>query len=77
MIPEKPKNQLNSYAKYSGLAFQMAVTIAGFVFLGKLADGWFNLKKPILTAIFSTVGIVGSLYMLIRSILQSNKHGQN
>lgn len=71
-MEKNQKNKpLNIYVKYSGLAFQMAAMIIAFVFLGKMADKYFENEKPVLTAVFSVAGVFFSLYNLIRSVKSS------
>ncbi|MDY0089251.1 MAG: AtpZ/AtpI family protein [Flavobacteriaceae bacterium] len=72
MEKNRKNKPLNVYAKYSGLAFQMAATIIAFVFLGKIADKYSNNEKPIFTAIFSVIGVFISLYNLIRGVKSNN-----
>lgn len=75
MSSNKPgKSKLNSYIKFSGLAFQMAATITAFVFIGKFADNYFDNNKPVLTAVCSVVGVLGALYNLIRSVQKMKKN---
>ncbi len=61
----------DTYLKYSGLAFQMAVTIGLMAFLGYKIDIWLNLNFPVFLLIFVFAGLAGSIYQLIRS-LQDN-----
>jgi len=68
--PKKDKN-LNNVVKFSGVAFEMAATIALCVLIGKFLDGYFEIQKPILTAIFSILGVVGAIYNLIRKVTKN------
>jgi len=70
---EPKKKQLNSYIRFSGIAFQMAATIVAFVFIGKFADDYFENKKPVLTAIASLIGVIGAIFNLIRSVRKISK----
>ncbi len=63
----------NNYIKYSALVFQMAVTIGVFLFIGKKVDQYFQNNKPILTAIFSVLGVLLAIYNIIKSVNTNNK----
>jgi ATP synthase protein I len=62
---------LNSYARYSGMAFEMiAIILAatyGGIKLDELAD-----SKPLFTAILSPLGVVAAIYIVIRDLLKKN-----
>jgi len=64
------KNSLNSYAKYSGIAFQMA----GVIFLGTWGgyklDELFKLEDHILTVILSLVSVVLAIYVAVKDFLK-------
>ncbi|MXV49361.1 hypothetical protein GS399_00135 [Pedobacter sp. HMF7647] len=65
---KQEKKELNAYAKYSALAFQMIGIIGLFTFAGYKIDENRNSKQPIFTAILSLAGVFISLYLVIRSI---------
>lgn len=79
MLPEennqKKKKQslkgFNSYIKYSGLAFQMIGIIGLFTFAGYKIDEYLKSKTPIITGISSLIGVIISIYIVIRDL---NKH---
>lgn len=65
----KPKSKTsNTYIKYSGLAIQMAVTIGLMGWIGFKIDRWLQLKFPIFLLVLVSLGFVGSLYVLIKSL---------
>lgn len=69
--PEKDKdrrNQINNYVKYSGLGFQMVGIIGIFAFIGYKIDLSSAHKTEWVTAIMSLVGVLISLYLVIRSL---------
>lgn len=70
--PEKdnPGKQANNFAKYTGMAFQMLATIALFTFIGYKIDESQTHNKSIYTAILGFLGVITSLYMVIRSLTQ-------
>lgn len=68
---KSPKNQkpsLNTYAKYSGLGFQMIIIIAIFTFAGHKLDTTQHTHTPYYTAGLSLIGVFVSLYIVIRGL---------
>jgi ATP synthase protein I len=68
--PNKIKDTSNFYkdvAPYLGLGLQLAVTVTLMVFLGIWLDGKFG-TKPVLTIIFSFLGVFAGLYTFIKSV---------
>ncbi len=59
---------VNSYVRYSGLAFQMMATIGLGVWAGIKLDQWLKLKFPAFTITLSLLSVVGSLIQLIRGL---------
>jgi F0F1-type ATP synthase assembly protein I len=57
---------------YIGLGMQLAVTVTIMVFLGVWIDGAVN-TKPVLTIIFSFLGVFAGLYTFIKQVLKSGK----
>ena len=70
MSSGKPKrnNQINTYAKYSGLAIQMVLSIGGAIYLGWLLDNYLAFKFPLFMILFMLVATAGVFFMLYRSI---------
>lgn len=62
------KNALNSYAKYTGVAFQMMAIIGFFAFIGYQADKYFQHQTQWITALSSVVGVCFSIYNTIRQL---------
>ena len=71
--PIKKQKQLNSYAKYSSLATQMAIIILAGVFFGDYLDKLYKIEVPIYTIIFSLLSIFLSLYYVIKKIINYNE----
>lgn len=69
----KPQKQLNAYAKYSGLAVQMAVIIGGGSYGGHKLDQHFNNTTPVYTIILSLVSIALSMYLVLKDFIKPNK----
>ena len=73
--PDKLKNVNKIYqgiGPYIGLGMQLAITVTVMVFLGIWLDGVFNFD-PVLTIIFSFLGVFAGLYNFIQTVLKSNK----
>ncbi|MEO9512933.1 MAG: AtpZ/AtpI family protein [Flavobacteriaceae bacterium] len=66
----KGKRPLNSYAKFSGIAFQMIAIIGGGTYLGIFLDEKFPNKHPIYTVICSLFAVLISIYFVIRQIIK-------
>lgn len=69
---QEPK-QLNAYAKYSGLAVQMAVIIGGGCYGGYKLDQYFNNTTPIYTIILSLLSIAISMYLVLKDFIKPDK----
>ncbi|NPA45010.1 MAG: AtpZ/AtpI family protein, partial [Chlorobi bacterium] len=54
---------LKSYAKYSGIAFQMIIIIVLGTIGGYKLDEYFGFKKHILTLILSILSVVLAIYV--------------
>lgn len=67
--PEKRKKQLNNYARYSGMAFQMLGIILLGVFGGIKLDELINWTFPVFTVVLTVAGVVGSIYLTIKEFL--------
>ncbi|HUX92568.1 MAG TPA: AtpZ/AtpI family protein [Ignavibacteriaceae bacterium] len=71
--PEKDNdNNPNAWVGYIGLGSQLAVTVVVMVLLGVWLDKKFS-TEPILTIIFSFIGIAGGMYNFIKTALKSGK----
>lgn len=60
------KRDVNNFAKYSSISFQMLATIGVFAFIGYKLDEYQHTKTPIFTAIFSLIGVIISLYQVVK-----------
>lgn len=63
------KKQVNAYAKYSGLAIQLGVTIAIFAFAGQQLDSYFGTSRPYWTMVLALLGVLAGLYLTLKDIL--------
>ena len=69
MSLDQKKRQLNAYARYSGMAFQMLAIILLGVFGGYKLDQWLH-TKPILTVLLSICSVILSVYYVTRDLLR-------
>ena len=67
---EKKKKQLNNYAKYSSIAFQMMAIILVGVFGGYKLDAWIGLKFPVFTILLSLLSVGFAIYTAIKDFLK-------
>lgn len=65
---KKPTQFINKFAKFSSLAFEMAIIITIFAFGGRYLDKKFEMQKPIITAVSCLIGVVGSMYLTIKQL---------
>lgn len=69
MAEEPKKNKaVNKYIHLTSLGFQMMGIIFAFVYAGKWADGHFQTSKPYFTALGSLLGLVASLYLVLKQL---------
>ena len=64
--PKKP--QVNNYAKYSGMGFQLLATIGLGVYGGLKLDEWQQNHFPVWTLVLSLGSVAGSLYLFIKQV---------
>jgi hypothetical protein len=68
--PDKERKQLDGYARYTNLAFQMFAIIGVGIFAGVKLDQWLHLKFPIFTVIFSILSVSAAIYSAIKDLLR-------
>jgi len=66
--PKEKRSSINNFLKYSGLGFQMLATIGLFTFVGYKLDEHQQNETPVLTAILGLIGVVISLYQVVRQL---------
>lgn len=64
------KNQLPDYARYSSIAIQMLVIIAGGIFGGYLLDKYLDLKFPVFTVVLSFLSVAFAIYIVIKDLIK-------
>lgn len=72
-MKEKPKKQLNNYLKFSTMAFQMVAIIGVLTYLGVWLDDKYPNEYSMFTIIFSLLGVVGAIYIIIKQVTNLNK----
>ena len=70
---EEKASQLNSYAKYSGIAIQMFAIIGVGSFIGVKLDDHFNNEGNLWTIIFSLSSTIFAIVFVIRRIIANSK----
>jgi hypothetical protein len=69
--PQAENNKpMKNYAKYTGIAFQMAVIIFLGVFGGLQADKYLALKFPLFTLLLSVISIALAIYVAIKDFIK-------
>lgn len=68
--PDDPKKKLEDYAKFSGLAIQMAVLIILAAYGGKWLDEKLENETPGWTITLILFAIFVSLYQVIRAVIK-------
>ena len=69
--PKKPKSnpsQVNSYARYSGLAFQMIAIILVGVFGGIKLDELVKWDFPVFTLVLTLLAVILSMYYAVKDL---------
>jgi F0F1-type ATP synthase assembly protein I len=64
------KNNLNNYARYSSIAFQMLAIILLGVWGGVKTDEWLNLEIPVFTILLSLLSVIAAIYSVIKDLLK-------
>ena len=68
--PDPEKSKLQSYMKYSGLAFQMLIVLGIAAYGGMRLDAYLGNKNPWFTILFMVLGVIGSIYKIIVSVMK-------
>lgn len=67
---KKEKKALNSYARYTSVAFQMLVIILAGVFGGRELDKWIELQFPVFTLVLTIIAVVLAIYTVIKDLIR-------
>lgn len=66
---DQKKRQLNVYARYSSMAFQMLVIILIGVFGGFKLDTWLH-SGPVFTIILSLISVILAIYFVTKDLIR-------
>ena len=67
---KQTQKQFNAYAKYSSLAIQMMVIIAGGTYGGFRLDKYLDWKFPVFTVILSLLSVVLAIWYAVKDLLK-------
>ncbi len=67
---DKQKQSLSAWARYSGMAFQIAAAIILGVLAGQWLDKKFPMKFPLFTTVLTILGVFVGVFFAIRDILK-------
>ncbi len=70
---ESKRPPLESYARYSGLAFQMFAIIGLGIFGGVKLDQWLKIGFPVFTVLLAILSVAAAIYTAIKDLLKNNK----
>lgn len=66
---KKIVSNANSYLKYSGMAFQMAVILIIGAVAGKKLDEYYQTERPYFTLILVIFAIIGAFYLTLKDFI--------
>ena len=72
-LPEdqnRKRNPFNAYARYSSLAIQMMVIIAGGTYGGFRLDKYLGWKFPVFTLLLSLLSVGIAIWQAVRDLLK-------
>lgn len=67
------KDKKNIYLRFTSVAIQMGVIIAGFTYLGSYLDARQHTQKPIWTICLSLFGVIASMYLIFKEVKNISK----
>ena len=67
---DKENSPLQTYARYSGMAFQMIAVILLATWIGIRIDKWLTLETPVFTLVFALLGVFGGIYLSVRDFIR-------
>lgn len=60
---------MHSYARYSGMAFQLIAAILLGVFVGQKLDAYWQFKHAYMTALCAILFLFAGLYLVLKDLL--------
>lgn len=76
-IPEKPKNQLNKYVRFTSIALQMGLTIYLGSKLGEWLDVKFGNSEQLYYKIVTLLAVFLAMFSVIRQVLNITSGEKN
>lgn len=67
---KQENKELNDYAKYSGIAFQMVAIIALTTWGGVKLDKLAGFETPVFTIILSLLGVFAAIYTAVKDFIK-------
>ncbi|MEI6062637.1 MAG: AtpZ/AtpI family protein [Bacteroidota bacterium] len=67
---DEKRPPLESYARYSSLAFQMFAIIGLGVFGGVKLDQWLKIGFPVFTVVLSLLSVAAAIYTAVKDLLR-------
>ncbi|MGC9470368.1 MAG: AtpZ/AtpI family protein [Bacteroidales bacterium] len=67
---QKQKKPLDTYVRYSSLAFQMIFIILLGVFGGMKLDKWLQFEFPVFTFVLTILAVAFSIYYAVRDLIR-------
>lgn len=74
--PAQRKATSNAYLKYSGMAFQMGITILIGALLGRQLDRYMHTPQPWFTVVCSLLAIFAALYISLKDFMVKGDKNQ-
>lgn len=69
--PDKEKRPpLESYARYSSLAFQMFAIIGIGIYGGVKLDQWLKIGFPVFTVLLSIISVAAAIYSAVKDLIK-------
>jgi F0F1-type ATP synthase assembly protein I len=73
MPQKKQQGNTNTILRFSGMAFQMALTIGAAIWLGRYIDQRLQCNKPWATLGLALIGVILALYNVIKDLNSLNQ----
>jgi len=73
-MESKKKPTLNAFARYSGIAFQMGITIYLGNLLGVWLDEKYDNKEELYTKVVTLIAVFLSMYLVIKQVVRDSKN---
>ena len=71
-LKETAKKTTNTFARYSGMAFQMIAVLLIAAYAGQWLDKHFQNKVPWFTLVLLLIGVMASMYLIIKTVTKNS-----